>query len=324
MDAATIDDGRMHARSAIAAASRRTGIDFNYLLGQAQLESGMRPDARAATSSATGLYQFVEQSWLAVVKQHGAEHGLGWAADSIRRGANGRLNVADAGTRAAILRLRSDANTAALMAAEHAADNREAIETGTGRSATGTDLYLAHFLGLGGARRFLSAMTADPDRAAAGLFPAAARANRNVFYDRDGSARSLGAIYRRFAERLDRGAAANGATGRASDGLDGLDGLGGAIGMGAAERIAAGEADAEVVLGNGAVGGDRHWIATTLAQLRAGRGAAAIVGGTATGGGAGATWAAGAAGEAGEAATPLRPTPQTARLAYLMLASLGA
>lgn len=307
MDAATIDDGRMHARSAIAAASRRTGIDFNYLLGQAQLESGMRADARAATSSATGLYQFVEQSWLAVVKRHGAEHGLGWAADSIRRGANGRLNVADAGTRAAILRLRSDATTAALMAAEHAADNRGAIEAGTGRSATGTDLYLAHFLGLGGARRFLSAMTADPDRAAAGLFPAAARANRSVFYERDGSARSLGTIYRRFAERLDRGAAANGATGRASDGLDGL---GGANGIEGVEGIAPGESDAEVVLGNGAVGGDRHWIATTLAQLRAGRGAAAVVEER--------------AGAAGDAATPLRPTPQTARLAYLMLASLGA
>src|SRR3546814_13515030 len=70
-------------QSAIALASRKTGIDFNYLLGQAQVESGLRPNARAGTSSATGLYQFIDQSWLAVVKQHGAEHRLGWAADSI-------------------------------------------------------------------------------------------------------------------------------------------------------------------------------------------------------------------------------------------------
>src|SRR3546814_18474267 len=67
-------------QSAIALASRKTGIDFNYLLGQAQVESGLRPNARAGTSSATGLYQFIDQSWLAVVKQHGAEHGLGWGA----------------------------------------------------------------------------------------------------------------------------------------------------------------------------------------------------------------------------------------------------
>src|SRR3546814_10643024 len=94
-------------QSAIALASRKTGIDFNYLLGRAQVESGLRPNARAGTSSATGLYQFIDQSWLAVVKQHGAEHGLGWAADSISNN-NGRMTVADGATRQAILGLRND------------------------------------------------------------------------------------------------------------------------------------------------------------------------------------------------------------------------
>ena len=60
-------------RTAIANASQSTGIDFNYLLGQAKLESGLRADAKAGTSSATGLYQFVDQSWLRVVKAHGAD-----------------------------------------------------------------------------------------------------------------------------------------------------------------------------------------------------------------------------------------------------------
>ncbi len=205
-----------NVQSAIALASAKTGIDFNYLLGQAQVESGLNANAKAGTSSASGLYQFIDQSWLSVVKKHGAEHGLGWAADSIQTGANGRLNVSDPGTRQAILNLRSDPETASLMAAESAADNKASIEATLGRTATGTDLYMAHFLGLGGARNFLKTLEGNPDRTGAGLFPAAAAANRNVFYDQAGQPRTLSQIYERFAAKLDRGAAVGGATGLAS------------------------------------------------------------------------------------------------------------
>ena len=191
---------------AIQRAAARTGIDFDYLLGQAKLESGLNANAAAGTSSARGLYQFIEQSWLAVVKKHGATHGLGWAADSIQK-SGGRYTVAG-GNRAAILGLRNNPEVASLMAAEHASDNKDAIEGALGREATGTDLYMAHFLGLGGAKQFLSAMQAAPDRSAAALFPAAARANRNVFFERDGSARSLSEVYERFAGKLGAGSTA--------------------------------------------------------------------------------------------------------------------
>ena len=267
-------------QNAIAVASERTGIDFNYLLGQAQVESGLRPNARAGTSSATGLYQFIEQSWLGVVKEHGAKHGLGWAADSIRQTGSGRFVVSDPAARRAILDLRNDPAAASLMAAEHASDNKDALEASLGRAATGTDLYMAHFLGIGGAKKFLSAMDAGSGRSAASLFPAAARANRNVFYASDGRARSLGEVYQRFAAKLDKGAAAGGGTGLASDALD------------------AGDPNVEVVLGTGAANGDREWLASTLDQLKATQPAAAT-------------------------GSLLRPNPQNARLAYLMLASLG-
>ncbi|MDT8760649.1 lytic transglycosylase domain-containing protein [Sphingomonas psychrotolerans] len=283
---------RAGIQTAIAAASRKTGIDFNYLLGQAQVESGLRADARAATSSATGLYQFIEQSWLGVIKDHGAEHGLGWAADSIRQTASGRYIVSDPTTRRAILDMRRDPGTAALMAAEHASDNKAALEQRLDRPATGTDLYMAHFLGRAGAAKFLGAMERNPGQTGAALFPAAARANRGVFYAGDGQPRTLGEIYARFAGKLDQGAAAVGATGLASDAVNafatGLDDF----------------SDTEVLLGNDAVDGDRHWIETTLAQLEATRGPT----GTAS----------------GERLNPFRPTPETAKLAYLMLARLGA
>jgi hypothetical protein len=272
---------RSHVRQAIAFASSRTGVDFDYLMGQARLESGFNASARAGTSSATGLYQFIEQSWLAVVKKHGSEHGLGWAADAIGRNGSGRFTVGDPATRQAILNLRNDPNAASLMAAEHAGDNKASLEGSLGREATGTDLYMAHFLGLGGATKFLSRMQSNPDASGAALFPAAARANRNIFYDRAGQPRSLQQIYERFADKLGpgSGARASGPVGYAAQALE-LDG-------------------ATVVTGQESAGDALAWANSTLGRFSAQpRGTTAV--------------------------NPLRPTPDTARLAYMMLASMGA
>jgi hypothetical protein len=275
-------------QSAIALASQKTGIDFNYLLGQAQLESGMRANARAGTSSATGLYQFVDQSWLRVVKQHGAEHGLGWAANAISTTSSGRMTVSDPATRRAILDLRNDPQTASIMAAEHASDNKEAIEGSLGRDATGTDLYMAHFLGLGGARSFLTAMQTSPNRSGATMFPAAARANRSIFYASNGQPRTLGQIYQRFAAKLDKGAASVGAVGLASSTLGHRD----------AATLAGG--DMTVIPGNGETSQTAtQWAQATLDRLNGGATAQM------------------------QTASLMRPTPNTARLAYMMLASLG-
>jgi hypothetical protein len=193
---------RQQVVGAIADAARAAGVDFSYLLGQARLESGLNPTARARTSSATGLYQFIDQSWLAVVDRHGPQHGLDWASAAITRNARGRLTVSDPSARSAIMALRNDPVIASRMAAEHAADNRAYLEPRIGRTAQPVDLYLAHFLGAAGAARFLTAHASAPDSSAAALFPRAAAANRNVFYARDGRARSLAEVRDRFAERL--------------------------------------------------------------------------------------------------------------------------
>ena len=189
-------------QSAIQRASQKTGVDFSYLLGQARIESGFDPNARARTSSATGLFQFIEQTWLATVQQHGAKHGLGWAADAIKQGANGRYHVADPAMRKAILDLRKDAGAASSMAAEFAADNQNYLENRLGRPMESVDLYLAHFLGAGGAAQFLNGHDANPDAPAASMLPAAARANRSIFYASNGAARSFAEIRERFAAKL--------------------------------------------------------------------------------------------------------------------------
>jgi hypothetical protein len=190
--------------NAIAMASRRTGVDFSYLLGQAKIESSLNPTARAATSSATGLYQFIDQSWLAVIDKHGSEYGLGWASNAIQQ-SGGRYYVADPQLRQQILDLRKHPETASVMAAEHAADNKAFLESKLGREAEPVDLYLAHFLGVGGASKFLSVHDRAPDASAASLFPSAARANRSIFYDKQGNARSFAEIRDRFASKLQKG-----------------------------------------------------------------------------------------------------------------------
>jgi hypothetical protein len=188
--------------AAISQAAARTGVDFSYLLGQARIESGFDPNARARTSSATGLFQFIEQTWLATVQQHGDKHGLGWAADAIKPGSNGRYYVSDPTTRRAILDMRKDPQAASTMAAEFAADNQNYLENKLGRPMESVDLYLAHFLGAGGAAKFLSAHDANPDAPAAGMLPAAARANRSIFYEKNGAPRSFAEIRERFAAKL--------------------------------------------------------------------------------------------------------------------------
>ncbi len=187
---------------AIGAAADRTGVDFDYLINQARVESGFRADAKASTSSASGLFQFTQQTWLATIKQHGAEHGYSWAADAISADKQGRYSVADAQLRGQILDLRNQPEAASAMAAEFADDNGDALLSATGREPEAVDLYLAHFLGSGGASKFLKAWEANPNQQAAPLFPAAAGANKAIFYGRNGSPRTLNEIRERFRGKM--------------------------------------------------------------------------------------------------------------------------
>ncbi len=191
--------------NAIATAASRTGVDFKYLFNQAKIESQLDPSAQAKSSSARGLFQFTRQSWLATLKRHGAEHDLGWAADAITQDDGGHYRVDDPAQREAIFGLRDQPEASSAMAAEFASDNEAFLGEKLGRSIEPVDLYLAHFLGPGGAARFLSAHAADPSATAAPLFPEAAAANRGVFFGKDGAARSLDEIRQSFAARLDQG-----------------------------------------------------------------------------------------------------------------------
>ncbi len=202
--------GDARARQAIARAASRTGVDFNYLLAQAKLESSLDPSAKAKTSSASGLYQFIDSTWLRTLDQHGEGMGLGSVAAAIDT-AGGRSRVSDPSQRAAIMALRFDPDTSALMAGALANDNREALTGVLGREPDSAELYLAHFLGTGGAGKFLGQLSANPDLSAASILPKAAAANRSIFYGPGGSARSVAEVMDVIRTKM-AGAMENGGT----------------------------------------------------------------------------------------------------------------
>ena len=190
--------------SGLKMASNATGVDFSYLLAQASMESSLKPRAEAASSSATGLFQFIDQTWLQTFREHGGKYGQAGLANQIEVNASGRATVRDPALRQQILELRKDPTLASALGAELARDNGDVIEQTLGREAGPTELYLAHFLGAGGATSFLSALGQNRSEAAANLFPEAAAANRSIFYDASGHARSLGEVYDGFAGRMTR------------------------------------------------------------------------------------------------------------------------
>ncbi len=192
--------------SAVANAAEKTGVDFTYLLEKASQESGFNPKAKAKNSSALGLFQFIENTWLSMIAKFGTKHGLGEYADKISVRDNGKAVVADHAARREILALRKDPAISALMAGEFTAENKNLLEDKVEGVIGPTELYMAHFLGAGSAAKFLNALHKNPGAKAANLFPEAAAANPSVFHSRSGRARSLNEIYAMFDRKFTDGA----------------------------------------------------------------------------------------------------------------------
>ena len=164
-----------------------TGAGFEYLLNTAMRESNLNPNAKAKTSSATGLFQFIDQTWLGTMKQSGAALGYGkYRRRDHQDAVRGAMSVSDPAMRQEIFALRKDPTANAVMAGAFANSNAKVLTDRLGRKPTDGELYMAHFLGASGAARFISAAEANPNGKAAALFPRAAHANNSIFYDKSG------------------------------------------------------------------------------------------------------------------------------------------
>jgi hypothetical protein len=192
---ATATTGLARVTGAIKQASNSTGTSFEYLLATASMESDFNPTAGASTSSARGLYQFIDQTWLATVKEAAGELGYSQYADAITKTSSGEYVVSDAATRQAIMKLRDDPGIASAMAGALTQSNSFQLTGIIGRRPSDSELYMAHFMGVGGAAKLITSAEDNPQANAVRMFPNAAAANRSIFYDHAGNARSVSQVY---------------------------------------------------------------------------------------------------------------------------------
>ena len=181
-------------RAAFEEASKTTGTKFDYLVSTAQRESGLNASAKAPSSSATGLFQFVEQTWLETMKEQGPALGFGQAASRISKSGD-KYYVHDAATRQKILDMRKDPETAAMLAGAYAQKNKALLSQNLDRQPTSGELYAAHFLGAQGSSKLIELAENKPDTAAYKIFPQQAQANRNIFFDRQGNPKTVSQVY---------------------------------------------------------------------------------------------------------------------------------
>ncbi|THD78804.1 MAG: lytic transglycosylase domain-containing protein [Phenylobacterium sp.] len=192
--AAAIPSIRGVVEAAIERASQATGVDFSFLMKTAHRESNMNPGAKSGHSSAAGLFQFVEQTWLSTLKEHGSKYGYARYAQLITKDSGGHYAVNGAEAKKAVMDLRLDPHASSLMAGELASDHAAYLKGRVGRAPTAGELYAAHFLGPQGSAKLIEAAQATPGAAAAHLFPDAARANKAIFFQ-DGRAKSVSEVY---------------------------------------------------------------------------------------------------------------------------------
>ena len=205
-----VDPSRLRVAGAIKQAASTSGASFEYLLTTAKMESDFNPTAGASTSSARGLFQFIDQTWLGTVKEAGAQFGYGQYADAITKSSDGHYSVSDPTARRAILKLRDDPVAASAMAAVLTQSNSFKLTGMIGRRPTDSELYMAHFMGVGGAAKLIGNAEDNPQASGARLFPNAAAANRSIFYERGtGRARSVSEVYSVLSQRYASAAASS-------------------------------------------------------------------------------------------------------------------
>src|SRR6266702_1586472 len=178
-------DGSKRVAGAIKQASSQTGVSFEYMLTTAKMESDFDPTAGATTSSAHGLYQFIDQTWLGTVKEAGTQLGYGSYSDAISKTSSGTYTVDDP-----MMKQSNSFKLTGLL----------------GRRPSDSELYMAHFMGVGGAAKLIANAEDNPQAVGARLFPNAAAANRSIFYAKHAGVSLDLSARRRHAAGLDDGA----------------------------------------------------------------------------------------------------------------------
>ena len=186
---------------AARSASALAGTSFSGVLSQVSQESTFKADAKNRTSSAVGPAQFLETTWLDMMRRHGAAYGLGDLANQIQV-KGGKPVVANAKVRAHILELRKDPHLSAGMAARYLDEVGAKLEKSLGRPVGVVEKRTAYLFGPYGAAKLLKTAAANPDAKAVDILPNAARANPRLFKDAKGGALPAGTMVAQLKQQI--------------------------------------------------------------------------------------------------------------------------
>ena len=156
-------------------AAKMTGVSPSIMAGVAAIESGFQSAAKAGSSTATGLFQFVKSTWDSMVAKYGKKYGI----------------TADTSA--------TDPKANALMGGEYLKENMAAL-AGVKKNPNATDAYIAHFLGASGAKKFFGA---NPNAIGAQVLPDAAKSNPDIFYTSGGKPKTISEIYNSLQSKMD-------------------------------------------------------------------------------------------------------------------------
>jgi hypothetical protein len=148
--------------------------NFDYLDNIKMAESGGDPSAQNPNSTASGLYQFTDQTWKDTVAKYGAEDGV----------------TAD---------MKNNPEAQEKMVRRLAADNANILTRQLDKEPSVGDMYAAHFLGANDAVKLIKWQGSR--QIAANLFPKAAQANKSIFYDR-GRPRTVEEVYQTLSSKV--------------------------------------------------------------------------------------------------------------------------
>lgn len=141
-------------KSDIAKYAKEAGLDPNKMMMMAAMESSMNPNAKAKKGTASGLMQFLNETWDEQMGKHGGRYGLN--------------------------NDRGDVRSQVILGGEYMKSKANSLRKAAGRDLEFVDEYMGHFFGQGGASRMLRA---NPNASAASILPKSVANNREIFYD---------------------------------------------------------------------------------------------------------------------------------------------
>lgn len=163
----------------IEEAAQRAGVPVSVLMATAKQESDFGRNLANPKGSAKGLFQFVDGTWSDMITKSGPIYGLPTTTSV------------------------SDNRANALMAAEYMRQNNALFTKQIGRAPKDGEMYISHFMGGQGGVNFVKAYESQPDANAAQLFPKEASYNKNIFFEKNGTPRTVAQVYSKLSSYVD-------------------------------------------------------------------------------------------------------------------------